>query len=78
MIKIIWDYILYPIRYLLRHKVYRYRTELKKINSRLFLSNMKARRKGRTTTDSYLFISDMILSIKYKRFINKWEIKKLK
>ena len=71
---IIWYYLSYPIRYLLRHKVERYKIELEQIRWRQQHIKPKARRRGMTETVANFIVMDMYLSIKYERFIKRWSL----
>jgi hypothetical protein len=71
---VMWRYLFYPIRYLLRHRVERYKVELEQIRWRQQHLKPKARRLGMTETFFSFMIRDMFLSIKYERFIKKWSL----
>jgi len=71
---VMWRYLSYPIRYLLRHRVERYKVELEQIRWRQQHLKPKARRFGMTETVFSFMIRDMFLSIKYERFIKKWSL----
>ena len=67
-------YLSYPIRYLLRHKVERYKVELEQIRWRQQHLMAKGRRCGMTETVFNSMIKDVLLSIKYETFIKKWSL----
>jgi len=73
--EIIFDWLRYPIKLLLRKKVSEYKQVL--IALRFFYKEMtpKSRRQGNTYKTAYLQMEQMFLQMKYEAFIKKWEIK---
>lgn len=71
---VMWRYLSYPIRYLLRHKVEKYKNELIQIKWRQEHIKPKARRCGMTQTVFNFMMKDVFLSIKYERFIKRWSL----
>lgn len=69
-----WRYLFHPIKYLLRNKVRMYKAELDKIKWRQQNLKLKSRRLGMTMTTMAIVTNDIDLSIKYQRFIDKWDL----
>lgn len=67
-------YLRNPIKYLLRHKVEKYRVELGKIRWRKLHLKPKARRSGMTESISLMLLNDIIMSMKYDRYIKRWSL----
>lgn len=73
--KILLKLLAYPLRYLLRHKVARYKKEIELINHELNeVHPMKFRRAGNTLFNTNNILNRSILLRKYESFVRNWEI----
>jgi len=69
------DIIRYPIKYLLKNKVKKYKIKLDEIEWRQKHLKPKSRRCGMTLTIFLKTLTDIRLKYKYEKFIRKWELK---
>ncbi len=68
-------YLSYPIRYVLKHKVDRYKRELEYLRFNQKHIKPKSRRSGMIEYTMDFVTGDIFLASKYENYINKWEIK---
>ena len=68
------DVLLYPIRYLLRHRVKEYKGKLKRIKDCEPYVAARSRRNGMTNSVFYFVMKDSFLAQKYTKFIDKWSL----
>lgn len=66
--------LLYPIKWLLRSRIKRYKKELDLIIERSLSSGVKARQSGMTTHNANIVVRDFWLRIKYEQFIKRWKL----